>query len=193
MAHTLRGHGRTADPPRLIPVPPIVVRKRRRARHGRAARNGAAVTMPVVLIVDSYTDEAEMYTQYLRSRGTDVEYVRRPEEALVRVAGAPPVVIVADMVFEWSAYDGPGFVRALRQRPECRMTNFFLLSGFTRPVDRERARDAGADRFLVKPCAPDELWRHVNSAIWAHDRTMRASWNWPDDVSTESDPARLRI
>jgi CheY-like chemotaxis protein len=149
--------------------------------------------MPVVLIVDSYTDEAEMYTQYLRSRGSSVDDVRTPEEALSRMAGAPPVVIVTDMVFERSAYDGPLFVRTLRDRPDCSMTNLIVLSGFTRPIDRHRARIAGADRFLLKPCAPDELWRHVNSAVWAHDRTMRAAWNWPDDVSAESGPTPLRF
>lgn len=137
--------------------------------------------MASVLIVDSYRDEAEMYAQYLQSVGATVEYVRTPEEALSRLSSEPPVVIVTDMVFQASEFDGPAFVRAVRNRPECAMTNFIVLSGFTRPIDRERARSAGADRFLLKPCAPDELRRHVDSALWAHDRSMRAPWNWPEE------------
>lgn len=191
MAHLQRGYGRAAAPPRQRRSRPIVVGSRHAA--WRRAPDRAQIVMPVVLIVDSYIDEAEMYTQYLRSRGADVDYIRTPEEALQRLAAARPVVIVTDMVFERSAFDGPGFLRALRKRPECAMTNVIVLSGFTRPVDRERARTAGADRFLLKPCGPDELWRHVASAVWAHDRTMRAAWNWPDEGLIEPDPTRLPI
>jgi CheY-like chemotaxis protein len=151
--------------------------------------------MAAVLIVDSYRDEAEMYAQYLRAVGARVEYVRTPEEALARMDCSAPDVIVTDMVFQWSAYDGPAFVRALRTHPHCATTNCIVLSGFTRPVDRRRARAAGADRFLLKPCAPDELRYHIESALYAHALSTRATWNWPDDDTgrAESAPPRLDI
>ena len=150
--------------------------------------------MAAVLIVDSYRDEAEMYAQYLRAVGSSVDCVRTPEEALQRVGCNPPDVIVTDMIFQWSAYDGPSFVRELRSRPQCATTNLIVLSGFTRPIDRQRARAAGADRFLLKPCAPDELRYHIESGLYAHALHTRATWNWPDDDGlTEFAPPRLRF
>ncbi len=136
--------------------------------------------MTPVLIVDSYRDEGEMYAEYLRSVGARVEVVRTPEEALPRVQAQPPAVIVADMVFEGSAYDGPAFVRAVRALSTCAMTNCIIVSGFPRSADRERARASGADLFLVKPCPPDELKRHIARAVSAHDRNTRAAWKWSD-------------
>jgi CheY-like chemotaxis protein len=150
--------------------------------------------MAAVLIVDSYGDEAEMYAQYLRAMGAAVDYVRTPEEALVRISQQTPDVIVTDMVFQWSAYDGPAFLRAVRTQPSMATTNLIVLSGFTRAIDRQRARAAGADRFLLKPCAPDELRYHIESAVHARALSTHATWNWPDDDGpAESAPPRLRI
>lgn len=146
-------------------------------------RSWIASEMPVVLIVDCYSDEGEMYADYLRSVGAhvDVDYVHTPEEALSRLASDPPAVIVTDMVFERSAYDGPSFMRTVRARPEGTRTRLIVLSGFTRTVDRERARAAGADLYLVKPCAPDELLRSIERAIGVEGRESRMEWNWPEE------------
>jgi two-component system chemotaxis response regulator CheY len=133
-----------------------------------------------VLIVDSYRDEGEMYAEYLRSTGAFVEYVATPEEALPRVRSQPPAVIVADMVFHGSNYDGPAFVHEVRALSTCATTNCIIVSGFPRASDRERARAAGADLFLVKPCPLDELRWHIARAVAAYERHTRAQWNWSD-------------
>jgi CheY-like chemotaxis protein len=134
-----------------------------------------------VLIVNSYRDEGEMYAEYLRSLGALVQHVRTPEEALPLLTSQPPVVIVADMVFGGSKYDGPAFMRVVRASPACARTNCIILSGYPRLADRERARAAGADLFLVKPCPPDVLRRYIARATSAHDRNQRAEWNWTDE------------
>jgi len=134
-----------------------------------------------VLIVNSYRDEGEMYAEYLRSLGTLVTYVRTPEAALPLLTSQPPVVIVADMVFGGSKYDGPAFMRVVRSSPACARTSCIIISGYPQLADRERARAAGADLFLVKPCPLDVLQRHIARAVWAHDRNQRAPWNWTDD------------
>lgn len=133
-----------------------------------------------VLIVDSYSDEGEMYAEYLRSTGASVDYVRTPEEALPRLRLRPPSVIVTDMVFQGSRYDGPAFVHEVRALPACATTNCIIVSGFPRVLDRQRARAAGADLFLLKPCPLEELSRHVARAVSAHERNTRAAWNWSD-------------
>jgi CheY-like chemotaxis protein len=146
----------------------------------RPIRSSRAELRPV-LIVNSYRDEGEMYAEYLRSLGVLVQYVRTPEAALPLLTSQPPVVIVADMVFGGSKYDGPAFMRVVRSSPACARTNCIIISGYPQLADRERARAAGADLFLVKPCPPDVLRRHIARAVWAHDRNQRAEWNWTDE------------
>ena len=146
----------------------------------RPLRASRAELRPV-LIVNSYRDEGEMYAEYLRTLGALVQYVRTPEEALPLLTSQPPVVIVADMVFGGSKYDGPAFMRVIRSSPACARTNCIIVSGYPQLAERERARAAGADLFLVKPCPPDVLRRHIARAVWAHDRNQRAEWNWTDD------------
>ena len=146
----------------------------------RPLRSSRAELRPV-LIVDSYRDEGEMYAEYLRSLGAVVHCVRTPEEALPLLTSEPPVVIVADMVFRGSKYDGPAFMRVVRSIPACARTSCIIVSGYTRLTDRERARAAGADLFLVKPCPPDVLRRCIARAVSAHDRNQRADWNWTDE------------
>ena len=137
------------------------------------------VVRPVV-IVDSYRDEGEMYAEYLRSTGAFVEYVRTPEEALPRLRSRPPAVIVADMVFQGSNYDGPAFVHEVRALSTCATTNCIIVSGFPGASDRQRARAAGADLFLVKPCLLEELRWHIARALSAYERNTRAEWNWSE-------------
>lgn len=135
---------------------------------------------PAVLVVGSYCD-GDMYAEYLGSVGFDVLYGRTPEQALPYLGRRRPAVVITDMVFENSTYDGPAFIDAIRSRSDCAITNVIVVSGFVRPTDRQRARLAGADLFLLKPCPPDVLWRHVNHAVWAHERNTRADWNWPEE------------
>jgi CheY-like chemotaxis protein len=136
--------------------------------------------MPALVVVGSYCD-GDMYAEYLRSVGFDVLYGRTPEQALPYLGRRRPAVVITDMVFQNSVYDGPTFIDAIRSRSDCAMTNVIVVSGFVRPTDRQRARLAGADLFLLKPCPPDALWGHVNHAVWAHERNARADWNWPEE------------
>jgi two-component system chemotaxis response regulator CheY len=146
----------------------------------RPRRSSRAQLRPI-LIVDSFRDEGEMYAEYLRSRGALVQYVRTPEEALPMLTSQPPAVIVADMVYFGSKYNGPAFMRAVRSSPACARTNCIILSGYPGLADRQSVRAAGADLFLVKPCPPDVLRRYVTRAVSAHDRNRRVEWNWTDE------------
>lgn len=133
-----------------------------------------------VLIVDSFADEGEMYAEYLRTGGAVVDYVRTPEQALSGLPALSPAVIVTDMVFLGSQYDGPAFMRAVREIPACAVTSCIMVSGYPRAVDRQRARAAGVDLFVLKPCMPNELQWHIQRAVSAYRRHARAEWNWPD-------------
>jgi CheY-like chemotaxis protein len=135
---------------------------------------------PCVVVVGSYSD-GDMYVEYLASVGFNVAHARTPEHALTLLRTRVPAVIITDMVFENSDYDGPAFISAIRQRPDCAAASVILVSGYIQPKDRARARMAGADVFLIKPCSPNILSEHVARGLVAHQHRARPEWNWPEE------------
>lgn len=117
--------------------------------------------MARVLIVNSY-DGGEMYAEYLRTAGFVVDLATTPEEALSIVEQSAPTVVVSDLVFVGSAIDGPAFIKKIRGRLGSGV-RLIALSGFVRQSDEKAAREAGADVFLIKPCPPDTLRRHIEA------------------------------
>src|SRR3954451_15942830 len=100
-----------------------------------------------VLLVNSF-DGREMYGDYLRSNALIVSDADTPERALRNLDSVDPHVVVTDFVFLHTSYDGPDLLRALRSRVDS-ATSIVVVSGFVRQEDRESARSAGADLFLV--------------------------------------------
>jgi CheY-like chemotaxis protein len=147
------------------------------------------VSDPVsVLVVDS-SDGGPMYAEFLRSRGFTAWEVATPEQALNRLRTHIPDVVVTDLAFEKSGFDGPAFIRDLRHMPALRNTPVIVVSGFVRVEDRLRARDAGANLFLIKPCLPDDLATQVNDAVATAREGRAIVWNWPD---TQADRRRAQ-
>jgi DNA-binding response OmpR family regulator len=141
----------------------------------------------VVWIVNSF-DAGEMYAEYLQARQVDVRRTSKPEEIFAGAIRAAPAAIVTDLVFRESAFNGLTFIRRLREQPIFQHTTILVLSGYVREDDRQAARQAGADRFLLKPLLPQELLTAVTAAFAAHARGER----WTDQSPPrETDRRRL--
>ncbi|MGZ4979967.1 MAG: hypothetical protein ACXWE4_01235, partial [Methylobacter sp.] len=61
--------------------------------------------------------------------------------------------------------DGYAVARTVRLHPELKMTHLIALSGYGRPEDRELAKIAGFNNYLVKPVNFDELQCALNPVI----------------------------
>src|SRR5437899_696117 len=109
-----------------------------------------------VLLVSS----GEMYGDDLRANALVVADAESPEAAFVRLETVDPHVVVTDFVFPRSAFDGAGFLRALRARVD-RATSIIVVSGYVRQEDREQARAAGADLYVIKPALPSAVLYEV--------------------------------
>jgi two-component system, sensor histidine kinase len=130
-----------------------------------------------VLLVTPY-DERGMYGEFLRHHRVQVDDFERPEDALALLdAGASPDVVVVDFVFIGGDMDGPSVVRAIRQRVD-EATSIIVVSGFGRREDGERARAAGADRFLIKPILPRDMLYEVRQALVRRLENRRIDWSW---------------
>jgi len=141
-----------------------------------------------VLLVNSF-DGREMYADYLRANALIVSDADSPERALRHLDTIDPHVVVTDLVFLHSSYDGPGFLRTLRTRVDG-ATSILVVSGLVRQEDRDQARAAGAGLYLVKPALPSAVLYEVRRALLLRRSGRRLSWNWRD---VPNEPVRVPL
>lgn len=118
-----------------------------------------SITPPYqVLIVESHADTSDMYAEFLRHHGMRVRSVGNATDALAAMSNVD--VLVTEIMLP-GAMDGTELVARLRRAQRTRNTPIVVVSGCVFPLDRQRARDAGCDVFLPKPCLPDSLLQEV--------------------------------
>jgi CheY-like chemotaxis protein len=130
-----------------------------------------------VLFVNGYAG-CEVYLDLLRDREHTTLHATRPEDALGLLTSHNPDVVVTDIAFAHSAIDGPAFVRDVRARVDD-ATSIIVLSRYVRAADREDARAAGADLFLMTPTVPAAVLFEVHRALILRRGGRRLPWNWP--------------
>jgi two-component system, cell cycle response regulator DivK len=117
-----------------------------------------------LLLIHADSDDREMYADYLRREGFDVQEAGTTDEALPLLPQATAVVTGLLM---------PGSVDPVdlitRVRQEWSSTPVIVLTACADKNRLDKARVAGADAVLLKPCLPDALLRSVLEAIEAND------------------------
>jgi CheY-like chemotaxis protein len=131
----------------------------------------------IVLFVNSY-ESCQVYIDVLRERGHTTLHATGPEDALRLLKSHEPDVVVTDIVFGPSTIEGPAFIRDVRLRVDD-ATSIVVLSQYVRADDREDARAAGADLFLMMPVVPTAVLFEVQRALILRRAGRRLSWNWP--------------
>jgi CheY-like chemotaxis protein len=114
---------------------------------------------PVVLLVEDYDDAREMYRDYLEFSGFCVETARDGAEALCKARTAAPDIVLMDLSLP--VIDGWEATRRLKADPATAHLTIVALSAHALAVEGERARRAGCDGFIAKPCLPAELVSHL--------------------------------
>ena len=114
-----------------------------------------------VLVVDDDGESRERVATALRRVGAQVRTAANVVDALADVDQHPPAVIVSDV--EMAGEDGYQFIRRLRALdPEHGGTiPAAALTAHAQPDEVRRALEAGFQRHLAKPSAPDEIARAV--------------------------------
>jgi len=84
-----------------------------------------------------------------------VRIVHDGRAALEAATADPPDVALFDIGMP--LLNGYDLARRLRADPATRALPMVAITGWGQQTDRERARDAGFDRHLVKPVDPGEL------------------------------------
>jgi two-component system, cell cycle response regulator DivK len=120
---------------------------------------------PRVLVVDDFDDVREMYVDYLRYLGFDADGAANGREAVRKTLAHRQSLVVMDLAMP--VLDGWEATRILRADRRTRDIPIVVLTGHALPEHVKRAKDAGANEVVEKPCEPAALGRIVVQTLAA--------------------------
>lgn len=118
---------------------------------------------PLILVVEDYDDAREMYVEYLTFTGFKVESATNGVEALEMTQRLMPDLVLMDLALP--KLDGWEATRRLKSDPATAHIPVIALTGHALAGHAERAREAGCDSFITKPCVPDELVAEITRVL----------------------------
>jgi CheY-like chemotaxis protein len=116
----------------------------------------------VVLLVQPHDDSLEMYAEFLRYEGFQALAVSDGRDALAHAGRADIVVTGIRIPGE---FDGVELITRLRRRVDAKRIPIIVLTACAWQSERERAKEAGCDAFLAKPCLPSDLITEVRRLL----------------------------
>lgn len=99
-----------------------------------------------ILVVEDDTDMRELIHEYLESNGFDVEAAANGKEALDKFRSGKPQLVLLDVVLP----DMNGFDICKQMKTVDKNVKIIVYTGKVDAVDAAKARQAGADDFVVK-------------------------------------------
>ncbi len=136
---------------------------------GAPAKRGSAQRHPVeaaasrrILIADDNHDAAVSLSMLLQSIGHDTRVVHDGVEALEEAEVFRPDVVLLDIGMP--RLDGYETARRIRSQPWAAAVQIVAVTGWGQEADRQKAKEAGFHRHLVKPVDLDALQEVITSA-----------------------------
>jgi two-component system, cell cycle response regulator DivK len=130
----------------------------------RKPRVQAGESTPIVLLVEDDQDGRRMYADWLTIAGFRVDQAHNGLQALERAFDSRPNVVVTDLNIP--GIDGFELTRRLRQDSRTRDVLVIAVTGYAAfASDPGRARRAGCDAVLPKPCSPGKLETAIRDLI----------------------------
>jgi len=105
---------------------------------------------PLVLVVEDDPETRQFYSEALRREGFAVEQAHNGHQALHKALEMDPDLILTDIAVP--GIDGIELCRRLRADSRTHHIPVLAISGYGDRQYADRARMAGADQMLAKPC-----------------------------------------
>lgn len=148
-------------------------------------RASAAACRPVkrILVIEDDTKLREHCAELLRIEGYQVLEARNGREGIERARRELPDLVLCDITMP--EMNGHRVLEALRAEVRTAHLPFVFLTGWSEQQDVRTGMNLGADDYLVKPVAPDELMAAVRA------RLRRAEAAPVRRAGTEATPEQL--
>jgi CheY-like chemotaxis protein len=118
-----------------------------------------------VLVVEDHADSRDLIRQILQSVGVQVQVARDGAEALRVVTGAPPDLILCDLIMP--IMDGFAFLDRIRRTPAVKHVPVIAVTAMGGDGDLQRTWRAGFDGHLTKPIDYDSVVGTVDRVLGA--------------------------
>jgi len=119
--------------------------------------------MPKILIAEDEPDIRDLVAFTLRFAGYEVVAANNGEEAVQMASREFPDLILMDVRMpRMTGYDA---CRVMKANPELKDIPVVFLSAKGQESEIQTGLDAGAEEYLLKPFAPDELTERVRAIL----------------------------
>ena len=125
----------------------------------------------LVLIADDNFDARDIYGTYFEYCGFRVATAIDGREVIAKARELEPDVILLDL--SMPGMDGWQAARALRADPATSEIIIIALTGHAMKGSDRLAYEAGCDRYLSKPCLPDDAVAAVRDVLVARAARRR--------------------
>jgi len=122
-----------------------------------------AAAGPLILLVDDYEDNRDVYAQYLRHAGYRIAEAEDGHEAIEQATTLQPDLIVMDLALP--RMDGWEATRRLKADKRTQGIPVLALTGHALTGFSASAREAGCDGFVIKPCLPPDLLAAIRRVL----------------------------
>jgi two-component system, cell cycle response regulator DivK len=111
--------------------------------------------LPLVLVVDDFADNRELYATTFAAAGYEVAEAENGQEALDFIERRHPSAVVMDL--SMPVLDGWETTRRIKADAATAGIIVIAVTGHATKFGLERAKDSGADAVVSKPCLPQDL------------------------------------
>ena len=146
---------------------------------------------PRIVIVEADNVLASALADSLTAEGYVVEKVDRGDEAVERLADAPPDLTIVDWMLP--GMSGPEICTRLRADDATRTLPIIILSSRGEEALRLRGFSAGADDFVIKPFSMRELIARVHAQLRRNRFAVTNRLLIRGDLQLDYETRRIRV
>jgi DNA-binding response OmpR family regulator len=117
----------------------------------------------VILVVDDEPNILLSLEYLMQQAGFEVRSARDGDAALEAMEGGAPDLVLLDVMMP--KRDGYEVCQAIRSRPEWKHVKVIMLTAKGREVERDKGISLGADDYVTKPFATQELVDKVRQVL----------------------------
>lgn len=116
----------------------------------------------LVLVVDDFAPNRELYAYLLRDNGFKVELASNGQEGLDKAFGLQPDLIIMDLSLP--VISGGDAIRQLKADQTTKHIPILVITAYDIPG---AAVELGCEAILTKPCLPDTILSEITRALAA--------------------------